>query len=42
MIQFSQERRLQALILHVPESAQGRGQLTCVVVVGLVVVGFRV
>ena len=32
MIQFSQERRLQALLLHVPESAQGLGRLTCVVV----------
>ena len=27
-----QERRLQALLLYVPESAQGLGQLTCVVV----------
>jgi len=30
-----QARRLQALLLYVPESAQGLGQLTCVVVASL-------
>ena len=32
MFHFSQERRLPALLLQVPESAQGLGRLTCVVV----------